>query len=292
MKRALVLGGGGAVGVAWETAIVAGLMDAGLDARAADHFIGTSAGSIVGADLALGRDPRETLRQQRAASSSPPGAGERQVDAKVVTRIFQYWGSLDATDDSTCAEIGRLALLANTMPESEWLAGFEQQEWPAWPDKPFLVTAVDCESGAFRAIDAAQGVPIQIACAASCSVPGLFPPVTIDGRRYTDGGVRSFTSADLALSLWPDIVLMIVVFGAVDRGVHALAKRQYEREAAQLESAGASVRIIGFDDHAKAACAMNLMDASKRAPTADAGERHGRRIGGQLASWWSGARVG
>jgi NTE family protein len=284
MKRALVLGGGGAVGVAWETAMVAGLMDAGLEVRDADLIIGTSAGSIVGTSVAHGRDPREMLRAQREAA--PPPTAEREFDAEVATKIFQYWGSLDATDDSTSAEIGRLALTAKTMPESDWLPGFAHNEWPGWPGTSLLVTAVDCESGAFRAIDASQGVSIELACAASCSVPGLFPPVTIEGRRYTDGGVRSFTSADLALPAKPDVVLIIAVFGAVDRGTHALARHQYERESAQLEAGGASVRVIGFDEAAIAACGMNLMDASKRAPTADAGEAHGRRIGEELAAWW------
>ena len=45
MTKALVLGGGGAVGVSWETAIVAGLLEGGVDLRNADLIVGTSAGS-------------------------------------------------------------------------------------------------------------------------------------------------------------------------------------------------------------------------------------------------------
>ncbi|MDB5445730.1 MAG: patatin, partial [Phenylobacterium sp.] len=52
--RALVLGGGGPVGVAWESGLIAGFAQAGVDLGRADFVLGTSAGSIVGAKLAMG----------------------------------------------------------------------------------------------------------------------------------------------------------------------------------------------------------------------------------------------
>ncbi len=61
MTRALVLGGGGPVGVGWESGLAAGLAGAGVALGAADLVVGTSAGSIVGASLALGLDPAETV---------------------------------------------------------------------------------------------------------------------------------------------------------------------------------------------------------------------------------------
>src|SRR3954468_18850847 len=51
MKRALVLGGGGITGIAWEIGLLKGLRDLGVDLTAADTVIGTSAGSVVGAQL-------------------------------------------------------------------------------------------------------------------------------------------------------------------------------------------------------------------------------------------------
>ena len=47
-SRALVLGGGGALGVAWETGLLAGLEREGVSFGNADLILGTSAGSIVG----------------------------------------------------------------------------------------------------------------------------------------------------------------------------------------------------------------------------------------------------
>ncbi|KOG91505.1 patatin, partial [Streptomyces varsoviensis] len=59
-----------------------------------------------------------------------------------------------------------------------------------WPARRLLVTAVDAATGEFTAFDAASGVGIVDAVAASCAVPGVWPPVTIGAKRYIDGGVR------------------------------------------------------------------------------------------------------
>src|SRR5258708_25357181 len=56
MSRALVLGGGGPVGIGWEAGLLAGLADAGVALGDADLVVGTSAGSVVGAQLTSGRD--------------------------------------------------------------------------------------------------------------------------------------------------------------------------------------------------------------------------------------------
>ena len=74
-RRALVLGGGGVTGIAWETGLIAGLAELGIDLAAADVVIGTSAGSVVGADLACGQEPEAftALSSRRLLPSPPPG---------------------------------------------------------------------------------------------------------------------------------------------------------------------------------------------------------------------------
>ena len=52
--NALVLGGGGVTGVAWEIGILSGLVEAGLDVTGADLVVGTSAGSVVAATSSRG----------------------------------------------------------------------------------------------------------------------------------------------------------------------------------------------------------------------------------------------
>lgn len=285
MKQALVLGGGGSVGIAWEIGVLAGMLDGGLDVRDADLIIGTSAGSVVGAHLAHGRDARELLREQRDLQP-PANADAYEPDIEGMAAVFRAWTSAERMTQEACAEVGRLALKTRTRSEEQWLSGFAVNGWPGWPEQPLLVTAVDCDSGEFKTFAGADGVPIERVVAASCSVPGMFPPVTIDGRRYTDGGVRSCTSADVAASIAPDLVLILAPIGRGGRGIHVLAARDIPREAAQLEAGGASVQIVMMDDSAHAAGGANMMDAAVRLPTMDAAEAHGRRLASELDPWW------
>src|SRR5437763_13358262 len=72
----LVLGGGGVLGEAWMMGVLAGIEDAtGFDLRECEHFVGTSAGSIVAAQLASGQHPRRpsaTAHDDRTPSSNLP----------------------------------------------------------------------------------------------------------------------------------------------------------------------------------------------------------------------------
>jgi len=69
-RAALVLGGGGITGIAWEIGVLTGLAEAGVDLTGADLVVGTSAGSVVGR-----RSPAEpTSRRCSPASSSRPPA--------------------------------------------------------------------------------------------------------------------------------------------------------------------------------------------------------------------------
>jgi NTE family protein len=67
---ALVLSGGGVTGMAWETAFLKGLRDAGVDLTSADLFIVTSAGSILGTQIASGID-LDTLCARQLQPADP-----------------------------------------------------------------------------------------------------------------------------------------------------------------------------------------------------------------------------
>src|SRR5258708_33110892 len=73
-RSALVLGGGGITGAAWEIGMLAGLVAAGVDLRSADMVIGTSAGANVGAQILSGV-PIEDLyaRQLKTPAGEIPG---------------------------------------------------------------------------------------------------------------------------------------------------------------------------------------------------------------------------
>ena len=289
MKRALVLGGGGAVGIAWETGIVAGLLEDGIDVRDADLIIGTSAGSVVGSHLAHGADPRgfdgaaaPAPRITRAGRSRPrhvrrdggiPGLGVVRGDDAGALRRNRPPGTR-GRDDARRAVDRRL--------RGRPLARLARE---AAPDDGRRLRI-----GEFRAFDRDSGVPIEKAVAASCAVPGLFPPVTIDGRRYTDGGVRSGTSADLAQRIEPDVVLIIAPMGARPGGIGGLIARQLAREKGELEGAGAQVRLVQLDAAALEAAGPNFLDPAYAPASADAGRAQGKRISAELRDFWHGGR--
>ena len=70
--RALVLGGGGPVGRAWQTGLATGFAEGTIDLSGADLIVGTSAGAIVGAEIALGHDMKNALPAPTAATARPP----------------------------------------------------------------------------------------------------------------------------------------------------------------------------------------------------------------------------
>ncbi len=292
MKRALVLGGGGPIGIAWETAVTAGLLESSIDVREADLIVGTSAGSVVGASLAHGRDPRDLLKEAREMRPDAPPPGGRDRDMAEVAAVFQLWTSFDDMSEAACKELGAAALTVRTEPEEQWLATFANR-WDGWPEKPLLVTAVDCGTGAFKVFDAHSHVPIDVAVTASCTVPGIVPPVTIDGHRYMDGGVRSGTSADLAQRIEPDLVLILAPMGRREGGVDRLARKQVAREMGELEGVGAKVHLVHFDDATKDVVGMNLMDPTRVPDVLETGLAQGRRLAADLREWWRhGAHVG
>ena len=73
-RTALVLGGGGVTGIAWELGILKGLADAGVDLSAADLVVGTSAGSVVGAQITSGRTLDDLYKTQLEPADHEIGA--------------------------------------------------------------------------------------------------------------------------------------------------------------------------------------------------------------------------
>jgi NTE family protein len=286
MSRALVLSGGGPVGIGWESGVVAGLAARGVDVAEADLVVGTSAGSVVGAQVALGRDMAEVAERMRGRAgtpSGPVGASAEQMEA-LMSELMEIFTSTDPADVRR-ARIGALALAAETMPEDEFLAVFGQLAEAAWPPR-YACTAVDAQSGAFVVWDGAAEAPLVRAVASSCAVPGIFPPITIDGRRYVDGGMRSVTNADLARGHDRVLVLSLMDPAAVAGPLAALAAG-VEDEVATLRDAGGEVEVVYPDADAAGAIGINLMDPAMTGPAVEAGLRQGSLLADTLAGFWA-----
>lgn len=295
-KRALVLGGGGPVGVAWEFGLIAGLEREGVRLADADLIIGTSAGSVVGASLAFGRPAEALLATQHeiADDAAPRGAADGAFDLAPLMQQFMKLYTSDAPPQQVRAEIGAFALQAKTaMTEDEWLATFAASETlgaGAWPERPYMCTAVDAETGEFVTWSKDSGVPLARAIASSCSVPGIFPPITINGRRYIDGGMRSATNADLAAGY--EKVVIVSVMSGMERAAAfpALAERAKKRmddELSAITSKGGAYEMLAPDEASRGVMGMNLMDFKRRGEIADAGLAQGRREAARLRVFWA-----
>jgi NTE family protein len=271
-------------GIAWETGIVAGLVDGGINVARADLIVGTSAGSVIGAQLASGRPAQEMLDE---ALSPPDSAITSQLtfDPPTVIAIFQKWASLPEITDAGCAEVGAMAVGARTQTEDSWVESFAERFASPWPEQRLVVTAVDADSGAFQTWDRDSDVPLERAVASSCTVPGLFPPVTINGKRYIDGGVRSGTNADLAKG--HDTILIIAALGARQENIGPICRRTAEAEAAALSAGGSHVELHFMDEGSLQAVGPNMMDVTRTKVTAEAGAEQGRKLAAQIADVWA-----
>lgn len=280
--RALVLGGGGVAGVAWELGILTGLHDAGVDVRGADLIIGTSAGSVVGAQISSGIEFESLFASQLTPAEQ---SKERAVpfDPTQMMEVFSKAIAEVGSDVKAIrARIGAYALAAPTIPEAERRAIIESRlPVDTWPQQRLLITAVDTATGEEYFIERESGVSLVDAVGASCAVPGVWPPVTIAGHRYMDGGMRSPTNADLANGY--DRVLILNPLGEAANyfGTGPAA------EAAALERAGSRVLVIGPDDASIAAIGANPLDPATRQPSALAGRAQGRELAASVAALWS-----
>ncbi len=280
--RALVLGGGGVAGVAWELGILIGLHDTGVDVRGADVIIGTSAGSVVGAQIASGAD----LESLFASQLTPVEQSKERMVAFDVTQMMEAFSQAVAGAGPDLkamrARIGAYALAAPTISEAERHAIIEAR-LPAqtWSQQRLLIVAVDTETGEEYIMDRESGVSLVDAVAASCAVPGIWPPVTIAGRRYMDGGMRSATNADLARG--NDRVLILNPLGANANYFGAGT----DAEAAALEREGSQVLVIAPDAASATAIGLNPLDPATRQPSALAGRAQGRELAAPVAALWS-----
>jgi NTE family protein len=295
MTRALVLGGGGPVGIAWESGLIAGLAQGGVNLGAADFTMGTSAGSFVGARLALGADPA-TLADPIIADQIPAnqsrGDGAARAAPVDLTKLMQLMGEVHSgtrNPTEVRAEIGAWALAAETPSEEAFIESFGRSfstlPVDAWPERGFACTAVDAETGAFKMWSKDSGVGVVRAVASSCSVPGVYPPVTLNGRRYIDGGMRSATNADMAAG--HELVVVIALrLGAGGGVIGERMTAQFDEEIETLKGGGATVLTITPDEASVEAFGLNLMDFRKRPGAAKTGLAQGLAYAKDVSAYW------
>jgi NTE family protein len=299
----LVLGAGGVVGEAWMGGFLAGLQQAtGFDSRSCDHFVGTSAGSIVAAALAAGVDPRTRLD---GVPTQPPAPADDASARSVLGGALRYGRGAGATAFAPLAALAlrstalggaavRRAALARVAPGKRAMSGLGAAisrlgaDW----DGRLLVVAVEVESGR-RVVFGTPGrtdVPVAQAVEASCAIPGVFRPLSWRGKTYVDGGAWSLTNLDVAPVAKRTRVLCLNPTGSLGgaaslRGaVGPLSRSVAAVEGLALQQRGASVTAVSPDAAAARAMGSNFMDERRRRGTQEAGFAQGVRAGAEMAA--------
>lgn len=274
-RRAVILGGGGVTGIAWETGVLKGLQDAGVDLAAADAIIGTSAGSFAGAYLAAG------LVNQFFDAQFDDDVVE--IAATMLPESIEAFRKAIADGGGdprvTGRALGRMALAATTVSsEARAAVVASRLSFMDWPNAPLQMTAIDAETGDLHLFDRASGISLATAAAASGAVPGLWPAVEAQGRKWIDGGSCSPTNASLGAGYSRVVVIAPAAEGFPGGGVRD--------EVADLEARGIHVILIVPDERTRGAIGDNVFDPTRRGPAAEAGRLQGHAAAADVKSVW------
>src|ERR1700712_4908646 len=225
-RTALVLGGGGVTGIAWELGILKGLADAGVDLTTADLVVGTSAGSVVGAQVTSGQDLSALYAEQLQPADKEIGAKlSRLTLLRMVPPLLIPGSSRDKR-----ARIGKMAMRAPEPGGSRRIEVIAARIGKVgWPERGLKISAIEAETGALTVFERDSGADLVHAVAASCAVPLVWPAVTIDGKHYIDGGVRSTANVDLAEG-YDTVVVLAPLPQAFSK--HTSIRAQLERTGA------------------------------------------------------------
>jgi len=283
MSRAVVISGGGPLAVAWECGLVSGLAQSGLSLSTADFLLGTSAGAIVGAQIAAGRDPIQMAEAIMAEATRAPGAaGNSPHLGAAIAKLPELFAKAQKSERERI-DVGVYALAASTSDDLQTHVGrfsaiVGADKWP----KTIGIVAIDVADGNARVLRHDCGVTLGTAVAASCSLPGLYPTVPIDGKHYMDGGLRSAANADLVGQFDTILILSFNPAGPV-------GQRMISRTAAQIDgllAAGMQVLAITPDEACLEAIGSDTMNFSSRPAVTRSAVMQGLGIANKLAEFW------
>jgi len=288
---ALVLGGGGAAGNAWQIGVIAGLAEAGLDlTQAADLVVGTSAGATAAAHVRSGIPAAELLASVLSERVQPAGRGRESGPSLPMATVFERMRVIGAAATSA-AELHRAMGAFGLESDSVLAAAAEQRRAMVasrlprtdWPDRPMIVVALEAHTGELAVFDRDSGVDLVDAITAATALPGVVPTHSINGIRYINGGVRSADNADLAAGYAN--VLVLSPFSERSgplpdgqfEGLRRFPGADLASQVETLRGQGSRVAVITPDADSRAAMGANQMDPATRIPAARAGFAQGER---------------
>jgi predicted acylesterase/phospholipase RssA len=248
---ALALAGGGPLGATFEIGALCALADTldGLDLNGCDHYVGVSAGGFVAAALANGITPRALCAafiegQGEDAEGFDPSDLMRPAYTEIARRavalpgllVDAAWDVLSRKPLSRALERLGPALPTGLLDNEAVHQQLQRLFGRAGRTNDFrqlrarlTLVATHLNSGQAAPFGRPgwDHVPISRAVQASAALPGLFPPVEIDGEHYVDGALKKTVHATVALDEGMDLLLCLnplVPFDATASG-HRLLPR-------------------------------------------------------------------
>jgi predicted acylesterase/phospholipase RssA len=235
----LALAGGGPLGAVYEIGTLAALEEAieGLDLNDASIYVGVSVGGLIAAALANGVTSREMCRifiESDTPESDPtlsfqPEILMRPAIKEFRKRLFSIPGLFAASVYRYVRRAGKTSLfdsfdrMKEALPtgilsndgihdflKATFAVGRRSNDFRMLANK-LVIVATDLDSGTSVKFGTPgwDHIPISIAAQASASVPGLFPPVEINGRQFVDGALRKTMHASIALEEGVDVLFCL-----------------------------------------------------------------------------------
>ena len=234
-KIGLALAGGGPEGAIWELGVLGALDDAieGFESHRLDTYVGVSAGAFLSACLANGMTAQEltrnVVRDDRSKYPFSPGIFFTPAVGHWIESSLRLPGkALEALAEfmktpgkfSAWSAVGHLAQalpvgLFRNEPIRHYLHAILTKEGRTDDFRQLpgtlVIVATDLDSGQtvrFGESDFDE-VPISRAVQASTALPGLYPPVKIDGHSYVDGVLQKTMHASVALDRNVDLLVCL-----------------------------------------------------------------------------------
>ncbi|MBT9466596.1 patatin-like phospholipase family protein [Hydrogenophaga sp.] len=247
-RIALALAGGGPLGAIYEIGALCALADSlrGLDLNHCDHYVGVSAGGFIAAGLANGISPRELCEafiedgKDKGNDNFDPAwllkpawtefAGRLQRLPGLLGSALWAWGVQGRAFTNAFERLG--AALPTGVLDNEGIH-HQIERLFSQPGRTndfrqlrarltLVATQLDSGEAAPFGQPGWDHVPISRAIQASAALPGLFPPVEIDGEHYVDGALKKTLHATVALD--DGAALLLCLNPLVPFRAHALGE--------------------------------------------------------------------
>lgn len=268
-EKALVLGGGGITGIAWESGVLAGLIDSGILVNHADKILGSSAGSYVGSILANGQNMKTYYEQ---LANNRDNADNAQLDPS----LFELWREAFVQGKTDEQVIGKyLGDIINKSPSTVSLKERERSvrkrignvDWTPQLE----ITAINAKTGKLESFNETNGISLMEAVMASGAVPGIWPHVDMLGASWIDGGMISSTNARL-MANYKDIIIL----APLDQNQGLVPSVYEDVETLKTNS---NVTLITPDQESRNIIGTNIYSSQHIKEIGDAGYQQGKLIG-------------